>query len=693
MLLRDKRTIFFSIVLPILVLPLVLIVANVVERRQAERIEARTVEYAVTGDAAELGRRLVQEAASLRIPGDSSGAFAEVAAASPDSALRHGELHVVVEALGPERAAAIRDSIAAAAANDADTDEEDDRADAEPDAYAADVPLLRLHYRGNSDMSRRSARRLRDRLRTLRDQRRDALFRTRGLPVEPDRILAIDYQDAARPERAAGALLGMALTPILVFMMLTGGAVVAADAISGEKERGTLETLLTTAVRRADIVAAKQLLIISVALAITVINVANLLVYLVIGVFDLPPDFAISLSPLAVFVLLLLYLPLTILVSSVLLLVSGYSQSYKEFQIYFFPVFLLLLLPTAAGILPGIDLRSGIALVPIANVSTAVREVMVGEYDWPFLALVLGVTAAAAAWLARVTTGFLSTERLITATEDRAEIAGGPALFPRRVLRWFATLWAIFFVSALWLGPDTDIRVMLSFNLIGLFLGGSLLMIWRYGLDPRKALALRPVRPIIWLAVLIGVPSASLTGIGVFKVASYIFPVPDRVLEAFGELLLPETIPLWQLVLFLAILPGICEEIAFRGVLLYGLRRRLRPIPLALAVGAIFGFFHVDLFRLLPTAYLGVVFAAVTLMTGSIFPAMLWHALNNAWALITSRIGYELDASPTSLILVGFAGLAVSFWIIWRNRTPYPGLRTGNAEGRMVTEARAAPSG
>ena len=92
------------------------------------------------------------------------------------------------------------------------------------------------------------------------------------------------------------------------------------------------------------------------------------------------------------------------------------------------------------------------------------------------------------------------------------------------------------------------------------------------------------------------------------------------MLEQFGRELMPESIPLWQLILFVAILPGICEEIAFRGTLLYGLRRKLRPLPLAVSVGLIFGFFHVALFRIIPTAFMGVMLTAMALLTGSIFP-------------------------------------------------------------------------
>ena len=105
------------------------------------------------------------------------------------------------------------------------------------------------------------------------------------------------------------------------------------------------------------------------------------------------------------------------------------------------------------------------------------------------------------------------------------------------------------------------------------------------------------------------------------------------------------------------------------------LLERLVHLVLALVVGGIFGLFHVDLFRLFPVAFIGVILTAVTLMTGSIFPAVLWHALNNGWGLIARR--YELPLAEMGIEghILGAAVLALALWIIWKNRTPYPGLR------------------
>jgi sodium transport system permease protein len=335
--------------------------------------------------------------------------------------------------------------------------------------------------------------------------------------------------------------------------------------------------------------------------------------------------------------------------------------------------------------LPGMDLRSAIAFVPIAGIGVAVREIMLGEYDWLFMITALASTSAAALWAARLTERTLSTERLISQSDlDEADLVGGPALFPRHVLRWFGVMWVVFLLISLWFGADLGLRGQVVVNLVGIFMGGSILMIRRYGLNVKEAFALRPVHPAVWLAVLIGSPAGYIVGIGIAGlVNSYLFPVPESVLEAFGDTMIGEEMPLWQLVFFVSIMPGFFEELTFRGVLLHGLRKTLRPVGVALAVGAIFGIFHVSLFRLLPTAYLGVLFAAVVLLTGSIFPVMVWHAANNAIALVPARLGWVTDETliPGWAYAVSVLGLLLAFWILWRVRRPYPGLKQDRPEG------------
>lgn len=674
MLMRDTRTILIAVVAPLALFPVLIFVSRTVEERDRRRIEDATYHYAVTGPEAVYARSLVGRALAL----DSSAADSAFAPASfveervdhPDSLVASGALQVVVEGLPAGEYLRIRELERAAAPAP-------DSAGAAAETAAPSVPVLRLHYRSDRDLSRAAMERLRERLEAVRRQHRDSVYRAYGLPIDPDQVGVLESSNVATAEREGGAFLGLILTPLLLFLMLTGGSIVAADAISGEKERGTLETLLTTAARRSEIVTAKQLAVITVGVAVTVINLLNLLVYVVLGLIELPRSLAVSLSPLSLVVLLGLFLPLTVLVSSALLLLSGYAKSYKEYQMYFFPLFLVFFLPAMAGTLPGMDLRSAIAFVPVAGVGVAVREVMLGELDWAFLMVAFSSTGLAALGAAHLTERTLSTERLISTAElDEADLTGGPALFPRRVLRWFGVLWVTLLLASLWLGEELGVRGQVLFNIMGLFFVGSLIMVRTYRLDPVQAYALRLPPAAAWPAVLVGAPSALVTGMGIAQLFQRFVPVPERMLRDFGEFLGTGAMPLWQMVLMMVVVPGIFEELAFRGLLLHGLSRRLRPVPLVLTVGLVFGFFHVSLWRIPPTAYLGTLLAAVVLLTGSIYPAMLWHALNNAVALVPVELGWVSEdfRLPAWAYPAAAAALVASFAVLWVYRRPYPGL-------------------
>jgi sodium transport system permease protein len=454
---------------------------------------------------------------------------------------------------------------------------------------------------------------------------------------------------------------------------------VSVDSIAGEKERGTLETLLTTAAGRAEIVAGKLLVVLTVMLTITVIQLGNMAAYLWLRVIPLPADFAIDVPPASLAALALLLLPLAGFSSALLLTISGYAKSYKEAQLYFLPVYLLSLLPAAAAALPGLALRSAIVVVPIANVSVAVRDVMMGRRDWLMILAVSAVMSILAALMARSSARLLSAERLIGGGRlEAAEHKGGPALFPYRVARWYALGWVILFTVAANVPELGTLRRQILFN-EALILLLPLLMIAVYRLPVREALALRPVRPVTWIAVVLAVPAGQLAAQGVLRLAQFVIPVSPETLEQFGRLMMSSEVPTWQLYLLVCVLPGICEELAFRGVLLYGLSRRLRPVTLVLVVAVVFALYHVSLFRLLPTGALGAVLTVIALLTGSVIPCIVAHIANNALALWAGLQEIPLlDVDPW-VHVAGAVVLGLCLWILYRTRTPYPGLRPWRA--------------
>lgn len=662
---RDRRTLVVAVIAPLLLVPGVLLMSRVTDEADRDRRVETRYRWAPAGpDAAAMPALMARVVAIPDSLADGLPLLLErVDGGDPDSLLAHDSLHLVVAGAGPD---------------------------------STGLPVVELRFRASWDLSSTAARRVRARMELARTALRDSIYRAGGLAVDPTEIFPVRSQNVASAGSEAGSFLGALLPPIVMMLMLTGGSIVAADTLSGEKERGTLETLLTTSASRRDIIGAKGLAIVAVGLVVVVINLLNLAVYVGFGLVELPQALAVSVTPVGLALLLLLLLPVALLVSSALLLVSGLSHTYREYQLWFFPVFVILLVPSGAAFLPGLELDTAILIVPVANVALAVRDVLAGRGETELVLMASAVTGVAAALLGRLAERTLSTERLLADTQaDRAEFLGGGFRFPYRVLRWFGLLWVALLGLSVWFGNDFGVYQQVLLNVVGLFLGGSLVMLWRYRLPVREALALRSVHPAVWPAVLVGAPSAFLVGIGLASLTGRLIPVPPRVLESFGQFVAPEGAGFAELVLVLAVVPGICEEIAFRGVLLYGLRKRLGPVALCLAVGGIFGLFHVSLFRILPTAYLGTVLAAVVVLTGSIFPAMLWHVLNNAVALAPLAFdgaAAELGIPPWAYA-VAAAGLALSLLLMARVGRGYPDVTAPPRDATRALEVGSAPTG
>ncbi len=680
MFLRDRRAVILSIILPVIVMPLLIFGSHWAQERRARELEAITHKYVLLGPEASRLRSVIAEGVRKGWTKGSDEAeregrfkLEEVRDADPQRSLSAEKISFYLEARRPRADPA--GPRGKAEAKLSEPDPEDDQKGIL--SGRENVPTITIYYRGDRDSSRKGASRVRQLLLRTRWETRHSLLEARGLAFELRDLGRVENHDLATRDQASGVYVGRFLTLFLIFFLMVGGSAVAVDSIAGEKERGTLETLLTTSIRRSDIIGAKLLLVLTVSFVITGLQIINLLLYMGFDLINLPEGLTVAVSPGRALLLLVLYLPVIFLASGTLLLISGLAKTYKEAQLYFTPVFFLFLLPAIAPLFPGLKLRSAMALLPISNISLGVKEILVGRYDWPMLLVSWLITAAAGVYVARRVTKTLVTEKLITAGEtDLADLRGGPDLFPRHVLKWFGLIWAILLAAAVNVESLHSMWAQLLFNVVFLFCGTSLFLIWRYKLPIKEALALRPVHPAVWPAVLIGAPASLVLAHGVFRLANLFVPVPEKLLESFSQMVIPPGLPLWQAILLIAVIPGIGEELTFRGVLLYGLRRRYHPVVLVLVIGGIFGFFHMALFRLFPTAFLGVILTAVTLLTGSIFPAMLWHALNNATSVL---LAYYFKTSPLQLtgitMLFSLLLLAVAFGLTWLFRTPYPGLQ------------------
>jgi sodium transport system permease protein len=182
------------------------------------------------------------------------------------------------------------------------------------------------------------------------------------------------------------------------------------DLTAGEKERGTMETILSSPISRMHLVLGKFLLVLTASLVTAALSVTSMgISFAVLGhlhAFDQAGNDAAQLqmhiglaTVLSVFVMVL---PLAVLFSALIMTIALFAKSYKEAQSYITPIMMLVIIPAVAAMLP-VDLNAKLALVPILNASLLCKELVTGTYHWNYIAIIFFSTcvyAAAALFLA-----------------------------------------------------------------------------------------------------------------------------------------------------------------------------------------------------------------------------------------------------------------------------------------------------
>jgi len=243
---------------------------------------------------------------------------------------------------------------------------------------------------------------LRDFFAGLRDRATTRLLAERGLPATIARPFEVKQVNVAPPEKVGGNLLGGIVPYFIIFLCLIGAMYPAMDLTAGEKERGTMETLLCCPAARTDIVIGKFLMVLTGSLFAVLSSLVSLAATLLLVASSLPPAGAgagahgsgmPSISPLGILGVLAMIVPVAILFSAILFSVSLVAKSLKEAQSYLTPMTFAVIVPVAIGVLPGIDLNLKLAFVPILNISLICKEMLSGVWHWGYIGVIFGSTA------------------------------------------------------------------------------------------------------------------------------------------------------------------------------------------------------------------------------------------------------------------------------------------------------------
>ena len=226
-------------------------------------------------------------------------------------------------------------------------------------------------------------------------------FADLGLDPQVVHAVTVREHDIASTREILGKVIGGLLPYMFIIFCFTGSMYPAIDLAAGEKERGTLETLLTAPVRRRTLVLGKFAVVTLAGLVSAVIAVLSLYLSVSQGIEGIPPELLAAvaqvLQPATIATLLALLLPLSVFFAALLLMLSVYARSYKEAMSIISPLMIVVLFPAMIALLPGSELTPITALVPILNVSLATRALISGTADPTLIALVFASLAALAA--------------------------------------------------------------------------------------------------------------------------------------------------------------------------------------------------------------------------------------------------------------------------------------------------------
>lgn len=187
----------------------------------------------------------------------------------------------------------------------------------------------------------------------------------------------------------------------------------------------------------------------------------------------------------------------------------------------------------------------------------------------------------------------------------------------------------------------TEIALLL-FGLIPIFLHK-----WKLSdVIPIKIPQLKQIAAILLLNI------ASILVVNVISTTtSYFFP---QSLNSSIEIVnFYSSVPFVLSLVIIGVMPGICEEVLHRGFILFTLKKHNNDFITMLLMAAIFGVFHLDPYRFLPTAILGFVLTYIMLKTENILLPIIFHTINNS---VSVALGYNSGSlsANMSIMTVGF---------------------------------------
>lgn len=589
-LFRDKKTIFFIFILPMLIMPLQGIFIMFTQDKEKSITEEKITilvqqdKFTETLEPAFKARKITP-------------VYAESIPENLDSVKKIMEKHIAV----------IRIS--------------------RPDSLA--TPVLTVQYVTTKDKQGIHSSRVISALNSLKDRMIKLRYQEINISNywKSAEIVSINHADRIKTESREYAKM---LPNSLILILLFGVFMLANYIILGEKDNKTLETILSTGVKRSTIIKGKFGVIISGGLIMSVLEFFSFYLY---GKFAFLASYTIHFDFMQIFWFVCLSLFMAVFFAALAININCRMKSTSSANIIMLPLDILVFILVFAGSFDGITIERGLLLMPIVNFAGILKAVVMNDYAVSSLLIIIASTAFYSWILFKGAAKILSREDILERdTEDIDLLTANDKL--GFALISFAVL-AMFYLQLGGYLQSKNLAFGLSFSLI-VIIGGASVLILKLAKEPLLA-AYRFKRfnfSYLLLAVFLGL-FARFPVSFIQESMNWFFPMPEisqSTAEMIDKGLAGISFPV--LLLIVAVLPGIFEELLFRGAFLKLVERGRGIWKTSLIVGALFGAMHLNIFSFLETGLLGVLLTYITIASGSIFPAMIFHIINNGSSFI-----------------------------------------------------------
>ncbi len=620
---RDKKTVIMMLVVPIILYPLIFVGAMQLMNFIASSMETQNYRIAVDaedGDA--FLQKLLEKAETERETAEEPGAVE----AKGESAY---EITIVDDA----------------AVSDYETALNEETIDVYVSGRVQDGRMqYDVYYLDSVTNSGYAAGIVMDAFDDLRDEMTRQRIAAAGLDVhEILDPIGYEKENLASSEQSLGSIMGAVLPFMLIISLLMGTMYPAIDTTAGERERGTLETILTLPVTNRQLIVSKFITVAVIGMISALLNILSMggIAFYMYEILEMQTDigsFDMMKFVPAILVCMLAIFAFSMFISAVTMCVTSFAKSYKEANNYITPLMLVVMFVGYIGFIPNLELTQAMAMLPVANICLLIKNMLVFKVDYGMIAVVL-ISNVAYAVVAILFLSKIYDSEAILFSEQK----GSLQLFEKRSnlrkggVPTVSDVWLVVAVTIL-LVLYVGSLLQVKYGLAGLF-GTQLILL----LVP-LALVLYTKKDVRQTYGFTGTGAAGFLGgslliTGLYPINSMLasgltqlFPGSAGNVETVFSGILGDSALVSLLVIALA--PAICEEMLFRGLILHALKTRYKIASAIFITAALFGFYHMSLVKFIPTGLLGLALCYVVWRTGSIYSAILMHFLNNAYSVI-----------------------------------------------------------